>query len=64
MKKHFIICWIGGDKTYVKKTYCQRIVCSYSKVDARLFTKDGADKYLEKLKAIDTFAELDIRELA
>lgn len=64
MKRFFIIQWIGGDRYYVKKTYCGRVVCSPHKIDAHRFDEKTAIKYLSKVKALNTYGAFAIRELA
>lgn len=64
MKKFFIVQWIGGERTYVKKTYCGRVISGWNKIDAKLFDEKSADKYLKKLQTINRFGEFEIRQLA
>lgn len=62
-KSFFIIQWIGGDRYYVKKTYCGRVILSSHKIDAKLWTWEAAKKYLKKLQTISVNVEFSIRQL-
>lgn len=62
--RFFIIEWIAGEKHYVKKTYCGRIVSSPNKIDAKLFEEKAAHKYVKKLQTLTYgYAEFSVREL-
>lgn len=60
--RFFIIQWIGCDKYYVRKTYCQRVIASSNKIDAKMFDNKTAKKYLLKLQQLNTYGDFEIRE--
>lgn len=61
--RFFIIEWIGGDKYYVRKTYCKRVIVSSNKIDAKLFEKKTAEKYIKKLQELTFgYGKFEIRE--
>lgn len=63
MKKYFCIIWINSEKNYVTGTYNGNIKHSESKLNVLRFnTEKLAEKYAKKLRNLNKYADIGIRQ--